>query len=92
MEATTTPAHPTNVARNRLTDLVGDIESMAADIPLLGDDSDGEMFGLERLEQVLCSCAADAKEVIDTTVKAVNNFTDFAPARDDRTLVVGLLS
>lgn len=55
-------------------------------------ESDGEMFGLERLEKVLCACAADARAVVDSTVKAVNDFTDFAPANDDRTLVVGLLS
>ena len=55
-------------------------------------DSDGEMFGLELLEKVLCSCAPNAKTVVEQTVKAVNDFTDFAPANDDRTLVVGLLS
>lgn len=55
-------------------------------------ESDNELFGLERLEKVLCACAADAKAVVEQTVKAVNDFTDFAPATDDRTLVVGLLS
>ena len=55
-------------------------------------EADDEMFGLERLEQVLCACAADAQAVVASTVKAVNDFTDFAPATDDRTLVVGLLS
>jgi sigma-B regulation protein RsbU (phosphoserine phosphatase) len=53
--------------------------------------SDGEMFGVERLESVLCSCARDADAIIARTTKAVNDFTDFAPAKDDRTLVVGLL-
>ncbi len=50
-----------------------------------------ELFGTERLEGLLCDCAPDAKAIIETTVKAVNEWTDFAPANDDRTLVVGKL-
>ena len=53
---------------------------------------DGEMFGEERLEAVLASCALNAHAVVERTTRAVNDFTDFAPAKDDRTLVVGLLS
>lgn len=53
---------------------------------------DGELFGMERLEALLCGCAPDAKQIIDTTVQKVNEWTDFASATDDRTLVVGKLS
>lgn len=55
-------------------------------------EGDGEMFGVERLESVLCACGQQAQAIIDRTTKAVNDFTDFAPAKDDRTLVVGVLT
>lgn len=51
-----------------------------------------ELFGTERLEDLLCSCAPDAKAIIETTVQKVNQWTDFAPATDDRTLLVGKLA
>lgn len=51
-----------------------------------------ELFGAERLEDLLCSCAPDARAIIETTVQKVNEWTDFAPATDDRTLLVGKLA
>lgn len=51
-----------------------------------------ELFGTERLEDLLCGCAPDARAIIETTVRKVNEWTDFAPASDDRTLLVGKLA
>ena len=50
------------------------------------------MFGERRLEQIVTSCVPDARSVVERTVKAVNLWTDYAPAKDDRTLVVGRFS
>lgn len=51
-----------------------------------------ELFGTERLEELMCDCQPDARAIIEETVKTVNEWTDFAPATDDRTLVVGKLT
>ena len=50
-----------------------------------GDD---ELFGTDRLDRVVSGCLPDARTVVDRIVSAVNTFTDFAPAGDDRTIVV----
>lgn len=55
-------------------------------------DAAEELFGVERLEQAVCNCEADAEAVVTRVVKAVNEFSDFAAASDDRTLVVARLS
>lgn len=47
-----------------------------------------ELFGNDRLDAVVDACGSTAKSLIDRIVDAVNDFTDFAPAGDDRTLVV----
>jgi sigma-B regulation protein RsbU (phosphoserine phosphatase) len=69
----------------------GDILTIYTDGITEARSPSDELFGVERLEELLCDCAPDAKAIIETTVKAVNEWTDFAPANDDRTLVVGKL-
>ena len=56
-----------------------------------GDDTT-DLFGVERLEQTVCACEPTAEAIVGRVVKAVNQFSDFAPATDDRTLVVARLS
>ena len=56
-----------------------------------GDDAT-DQFGVARLEQTVCACEPSARAVVDRVVKAVNEFSDYAPAPDDRTLVVARLS
>jgi sigma-B regulation protein RsbU (phosphoserine phosphatase) len=47
-----------------------------------------ELFGNDRLDAVVDACGSSAKSLVDRIVEAVNDFTDFAPPTDDRTLVV----
>jgi phosphoserine phosphatase RsbU/P len=47
-----------------------------------------ELFGNDRLDAVVDACGSSARSLVDRIVQAVNDFTDFAPAGDDRTLVV----
>ncbi|MFT3785527.1 MAG: PP2C family protein-serine/threonine phosphatase [Tepidisphaeraceae bacterium] len=51
-------------------------------------EGEDELFGTDRLDDVVTSCAPDAKAVVGRIVTAVNEFTDFAIPGDDRTLVV----
>jgi sigma-B regulation protein RsbU (phosphoserine phosphatase) len=48
----------------------------------------GELFGIDRLDQVLTGCTCKADDLIEKTVAAVNEFGSYLPAVDDRTLVV----
>jgi phosphoserine phosphatase RsbU/P len=48
----------------------------------------GELFGTERLDQVLGNCSLDAREALSQVLAAVEGFTDAADATDDRTLVI----
>jgi sigma-B regulation protein RsbU (phosphoserine phosphatase) len=47
----------------------------------------GELFGLERLDDVLRSCDAGAGELIGCLLEAVHHFTDGRAPGDDRTLL-----
>jgi len=49
---------------------------------------DGEMFGSERLNQVLSACRHDADEIIGALLRHLRDFTHGAPAADDRTVLV----
>ncbi len=52
---------------------------------------DDELFDTHRLDAIALECAEahrSAQAMIDAINKAVNQFTDFAPAQDDRTLVI----
>lgn len=48
----------------------------------------GEMFGTQRLDQLLESCRPAADSLIRAVLEAVDQFTAGRPADDDRTLVV----
>ena len=49
----------------------------------------GELFGVERLDMLLReACNQSPKAIIEHITKAVGGFTGYAPADDDRTLVV----
>ena len=48
----------------------------------------GEMFGTARLDQVLELCTLQASALLDTVLKAVEQFTAGHPADDDRTAIV----
>ncbi len=74
----------------------GPIELDPSDIVLVGTDgiwearnTDGEMFGKDRLRQILIdSASCSAKEIHDTIVHAVHEFRQTRPQEDDVTLVV----
>ena len=55
-------------------------------------DATHQLFGLERLDQVLGDCSQDAGELINSVTTAVEQFTGGLPADDDRTLLIGKIS
>src|SRR5205085_2176088 len=52
-------------------------------------NASGDLFGIERLDGVLETCAVQAKGLLDAVLLAVEEFTAGHPANDDRTLIVG---
>jgi sigma-B regulation protein RsbU (phosphoserine phosphatase) len=51
-----------------------------------------DLFGAERMDDVLRMCAANAHELIHAVLAAVNAFTGTMPPTDDRTLLVARIS
>ena len=49
----------------------------------------GEMFGSDRLDVALENCHLDAAGLIQSVLDQVNAFSHHAPAKDDRTMIVG---
>jgi sigma-B regulation protein RsbU (phosphoserine phosphatase) len=49
---------------------------------------DGRQFGVERLDRVLENCAIGASDLLRSVLDELSDFTDGAPAHDDRTLLV----
>jgi sigma-B regulation protein RsbU (phosphoserine phosphatase) len=47
----------------------------------------GDLFGVDRLDQVLAQCTCRADDLIEKTLAAVNEFGGYLPATDDRTLL-----
>ncbi|HQY88159.1 MAG TPA: PP2C family protein-serine/threonine phosphatase [Tepidisphaeraceae bacterium] len=73
----------------RVTLLPGDFVIFYTDGITEARDPSGELFGTERLDTIVNSvCKQPAKLVVEQTIQAVNAFTAFGPASDDRTLVV----
>lgn len=48
-----------------------------------------ELFGLERLDSLVCQCSAGPREMIESVIMAIEAHTEGAPPTDDRTLVIG---
>ena len=56
-------------------------------------DPQQQLFGVNRLDYLLSeSCHQSAREVVDHIIQAVGAFSNYAPADDDRTLVVAAVS
>ncbi len=55
-------------------------------------NTEGELFGVHRLDQVLRDCTCDADNLIHRTLAAVNEFGGHLPATDDRTLLTARIS
>lgn len=56
-------------------------------------DRQNKLFGVGRLDYLLSeSCHLSAQQVVDHIVHAVGGFSNYAPADDDRTLVVATVS
>ncbi|MCA9273994.1 MAG: PP2C family protein-serine/threonine phosphatase [Phycisphaerales bacterium] len=49
---------------------------------------EGDLFGTERLDEVLADCGIDAHALIESVLESIENFTEGRPADDDRTLLV----
>ena len=48
----------------------------------------GQMYGTERLDQVLSNCGISAQGLLNEVVASVEKFTQDQHAEDDRTMVV----
>ena len=57
----------------------------------LGPSDELNLFGTDRLDDVLNSCSCDAESLIESTLEAVDAFTGNAAPTDDRTLLVAKL-
>ena len=55
-------------------------------------DDQGNMFGLERLDEVLENCHLSADGLIEAVVRTLENFTGGKPPADDRTMLVAKVS
>ncbi len=53
---------------------------------------DDEMFGSQRLDQVLTACRPDADEIINALLRNLKEFTHDAPPSDDRTVLVAKIT
>ena len=52
----------------------------------------GELFGPERLDQVVENCSLEAQSLLDSVLRSVEEFSAGHPADDDRTLIVARIS
>jgi sigma-B regulation protein RsbU (phosphoserine phosphatase) len=48
----------------------------------------GELFGTQRLDEVLANCSLQASALLDDVLKSVRDFTDGRAIADDQTLIV----
>ncbi|HWL93620.1 MAG TPA: GAF domain-containing SpoIIE family protein phosphatase [Phycisphaerae bacterium] len=55
-------------------------------------NGEGAIFGVERLDRVLGSCAETAEDLIGAVIRAVDDFAQGHPADDDRTMIVAKVS
>jgi sigma-B regulation protein RsbU (phosphoserine phosphatase) len=51
-------------------------------------NAEGELFGTERLDRELEVCSLQAKGLLESVLRAVEEFTTGRPADDDRTIIV----
>ena len=87
---------PLGILEDALYEQAGPIELRPGDIVLVGTDgiwearnTDGEMFGKDRLRKILSDSGdRSAAEIHDMTVEAVHDFRQARPQEDDVTLVV----
>lgn len=66
----------------------GDVVVLYTDGITESRNREGDMFGADRLDQVIACCAGDAETMIRGILLAVEAFTDSAPPADDQTLIV----
>jgi len=55
-------------------------------------NSEGKLFGTDRLDQVLETCSLQASALLDSVLRSVEDFANGHPADDDRTLIVARVS
>ncbi|MGC8640162.1 MAG: PP2C family protein-serine/threonine phosphatase, partial [Isosphaeraceae bacterium] len=55
-------------------------------------DSRNQQFGVDRLNKIMTRCELDAAGIRDEILRALDRFTNGAPAHDDRTLLVAKVS
>lgn len=66
----------------------GDILVLYTDGIVEARSTQGELFGIERLDQVISQSEPSSRALIDQVVSQVERFCEYRPPRDDRTMVV----
>jgi len=67
---------------------VGDLILFYTDGITESRDPTGDLFGVPRLDEILCRCPPDPEMIIRTTLIAIEDFTRDAAPTDDLTLLV----
>jgi sigma-B regulation protein RsbU (phosphoserine phosphatase) len=66
----------------------GDVVVFYTDGIIESRDRAGDLFGVERLDQIIQDCNPNAETIIRRTLLAIEDFTDDAPAQDDLTMLI----
>ena len=70
----------------------GDIIVFYTDGIIESRNHTGELFGVERLDNIIMGCTPDAESIIRNTLLAIEEFTDNAPPQDDLTMLIAKVS
>jgi phosphoserine phosphatase RsbU/P len=66
----------------------GDVVVFYTDGIIESRERSGELFGVERLDQIINECASDPETIIRRTLLAIEDFTNDAPPLDDLTMLI----
>jgi sigma-B regulation protein RsbU (phosphoserine phosphatase) len=68
--------------------LPGDVVVFYTDGIIESRERSGELFGVERLDEIIDQCSSDPETIIRRTLLAIEDFTNDAPPLDDLTMLI----
>ncbi len=66
----------------------GDVVVFYTDGIIESRDPSGELFGVDRLDEIISHCESDPETIIRHTLLALEDFTNDAPPVDDLTMLI----
>ncbi len=66
----------------------GDVVVFYTDGIIESRERSGDLFGVERLDQIINECASDPETIIRRTLLSIEDFTNDAPPLDDLTMLI----